>query len=101
MRQNFENIRNERDTLRAQVNFDRQNLGLLSRQNIEFRRRLQEHELDTDESLYLLNLTISRYKKWKNKYKTRDNDLFLSDFHLDRLYGELNGEQAQNHANSN
>ena len=38
LRQNFDNIRNERDALRAQTNLDQQNLNILGQQNIDFQR---------------------------------------------------------------
>ncbi len=59
-------------------------------------QQLQECKTNDAITFHLLSLISRRYKKWKQKCKTRENDLFLADLHLDRLYGELDNEQAQN-----
>ena len=41
----------------------------MGQQNIVFWRQLQNYELDIDEYLYLLNLSRTRYAKWKRKCK--------------------------------
>ena len=80
----------QRDRRIGQLLREKFALQLLNRQS---QQRLQNYKTDEAITTHLLNLIRNRYKKWKRKCRTRENDLLLGDLQLDILYGEDNTNQ--------